>query len=84
MVDDEGETVTEATGTGAGALTISPASPDLPSLMATILVEPGLMAVTSPVGLTDAMSALSLDHATVLSCRTLSLVSRTTATACVV
>jgi len=66
-VDDEGDMVTDATGTGAGALTVIGAEPVRPSLMATILVEPGVIAVTSPVELTDAMSALSLDHDTVLS-----------------
>lgn len=60
---DGGATVTELTGTGAGALTLIVALPVLPSLVAVIVALPALFAVTTPDVLTDA-TAGALDAQT--------------------
>jgi hypothetical protein len=49
-----GETVTDATGTGAGTSTVSEARPVCPSLEAVIVAVPAPTAVTSPVDATVA------------------------------
>src|SRR5262249_19336045 len=58
-------TVTVATGTGGGALTVTAAVPVFPSLIAVIVAEPGATAVTRPLELTVAIPAALVDHVTV-------------------
>jgi hypothetical protein len=60
---DAGETVTVVT-TGAGAVTVIAAVPDLPELVAVIVAEPASTPVTTPLELTVATTVLLLDHVT--------------------
>lgn len=53
--DDAGVTTTDATGTGAGALTVTCAVPTFPSLVAVIVAVPDAIAVTTPDALTVAV-----------------------------
>jgi hypothetical protein len=71
----EGETVTVATGTGAGALTVIVEIALLPSLVTVIWVVPALTAVTRPSELTDAIPAFALDEVTTRPVNTLLLAS---------
>jgi hypothetical protein len=73
--------VTVATGAG---LTVSVALPVFPSLIAMICTEPGLFAVTTPVGETVATAALPELHVTLRPARGLPVESRVVAVACVV
>ena len=82
--DVGGDTVTDATGTGGGAFTVTAAEPVWPSLNAVMLAEPALTAVTTPLELTDATPPLELDHAIVRPVRTLPFASRVTADNCIV
>jgi hypothetical protein len=79
-----GDTVTVATGIGAGgggALTVSAAEPVCPSLVAMMLVEPALTAVTTPLELTEATPAFELDHETARPVRSFPFASRRVAVA---
>jgi hypothetical protein len=62
----EGESATEATGTG---VTVTAALPALPSLVAVIVAVPTTLPVTSPLLETVATLVLLLAHATVLPVR---------------
>ena len=64
--------------------TVICAEPDFPSAVATIIVEPGATAVTTPAVDTDAICALSDDQEMFRPVRTLLFASRVTAVACVV
>ena len=79
-----GATVTEATGTGATAVTVRGAAPIFPPLEASICVEPAASAVTVPES--DDVAALMLVDAqtTVRPDNTLLLESRSVAVAWVV
>jgi len=57
---DVGDTATDATGIGGGALTAKVAEADAPSLLAVIVVEPGATPVTSPLPATVAIAVLAL------------------------
>jgi hypothetical protein len=57
-----GATVTDATGAGAGALTVTVAEPLLPSLVAVIVAVPGATPVTTPDGDTVAIAVLLDAH----------------------
>jgi len=59
-----GETETDATGIGAGALTLRAEAPDLPSLVAWIMALPDAFARTDPAASTVATFALELDQVT--------------------
>jgi hypothetical protein len=74
-VDVVGETVTDAIGTGAGALTMIVAVALLPSLVTVISVVPALTAVTRPSEFTDAIAAFALDEVTTRPVNTLLLAS---------
>src|SRR5688572_6489508 len=77
-----GDTVTEATGAGGGAVTVSAAEPLCPSLDATMFAEPALTAVATPLELTVATPVLALDHVIVRPVRALPLASRVVAENC--
>jgi hypothetical protein len=79
-----GDTVTDATGTGAGAFTVTVDEPVCPSLKALIVAEPAFTAVTRPLELTEAAPAFELVHVTVRPVRTLPLASRVVADSCIV
>jgi hypothetical protein len=81
MVAVAGDTETEATGTGEGAVTVSDAEPLFPSLDAIMLAEPAPAAVTMPLELTAAMVAFELDHETARPVRTFPFASRRVAVA---
>ena len=67
-------------GGGGGTVTVSAAVPLRPSLVAVIVADPALTAVTSPVvELTEAIPALPLDQATTRPVSTLLLASRVVA-----
>jgi hypothetical protein len=59
-----GDTETDATGIGAGALTLSAEALDLPSLAAWIMALPDAFARTDPPASTVATFALELDQVT--------------------
>lgn len=80
----DGETETDATGTGAAALTVKIAAPDLPSLVALMFAVPAPTAVTSPVAATVATPALSLCHVIVRPVSALPPESLRVAVACAV
>ena len=85
MLDDEGETDTDATATGVVVVTERGAPPITPSLEAVIRVAPAVRAVTMPeVESTDAMVAFALDHLTTRPVSTLLLESRVVSIAWVV
>src|SRR5439155_795894 len=63
--DGAGVTVTEATGAGAGAVTVMAEVPLLPSLVAVIVAEPAVTPVTSPLPPTVATALLLLAQVTV-------------------
>jgi hypothetical protein len=75
------DTLTEATG---GTVTVTPACPVTPSLVATIFALPAPIAVTTPEPLTLATPVLELAHVTVRPVRTLPLASFSTGVASVV
>ena len=79
-----GETVTDATGTGAGALTVIADVPFLPSLEAVIVAFPAATAVTNPEAETVATVGLPELHVIVRPVSTLLLASRVTADSCAV
>jgi hypothetical protein len=83
-LDVAGETETDATGTGAGAVAEIVELPVLPSLEAVIWAVPALTALTRPLELTDAMPAFALDQATTRPVSTLLFASRVTAESCTV
>ena len=74
-LDEVGATVTDATGTGAGALTVIVAIALLPSLVTVICVTPALTAVTKPSELTDAIAGFALEDVTTRPVNTLLLAS---------
>jgi hypothetical protein len=59
----DGLTLTDDTGTGGEALTVTIASPVVPSLAALIVAVPGAMPVTNPDGPTAATAVLEVPHA---------------------
>src|SRR5439155_1385158 len=81
-LDVAGETVTDATGTGAGAVTVMDAVPVRPSLEAVIVAVPAATPVTSPELETAAMLAFALDQVTTRPLNTLPFASRVTAVSC--
>jgi len=76
-----GDTDTEATGIGAGALTLIGAELLLPSLVAWISALPAAIALTVPVASTLATVALELPHVTTRPDKTLPTESATVAVA---
>ena len=83
-LDDEGDTVTEAPGTGAAGLTVIVADAVCPSLLAVIVALPAAIAVTSPdvvTVLTPVLLELQLIDRPV---RTLLFASSVTADSCLV
>ena len=76
-----GATVTVATGT---CVTVIPAVPLFPSLVAMIVAEPAVFAVTSPLPFTVATVVLFEDHVTVRPVRMLPLASLSVAVSCCV
>src|SRR6266511_696027 len=76
-----GLTATEATGTG---VTVTPALPLCPSLVAVIVTEPATFPVTSPLVLTVATAVLLLVQPTVRPVRVLPLASFGVAVSCAV
>jgi hypothetical protein len=78
-VDEFGDTVTAATGTGAGALTVMTDVPLLPSLRAVIVALPAATAVTRPELDTVAKPVLLELHETTRPLSTLLFASRVTA-----
>src|SRR5438093_4110964 len=62
---EAGVTVTEATGAGAGAVTVMAAVPLLPSLVAVIVADPADTPLTRPFPLTVATAVLLLAQAIV-------------------
>src|SRR5436190_2039755 len=79
-----GETVTEATAAGAGAVTVMAAVPLFPPLLAVIVAEPAATPVTSPLADTVATPVLLLVQVTDCPARVLPAASFTTAASCVV
>ncbi len=80
MFAEAGETETEATGAGGGAVTVIVAVPVLDSLVAVIVADPALTAVTRPVlAFTDAIPVFELDQVTTRPVNWLLLASRVTA-----
>src|SRR2546423_14163604 len=79
-----GETVTEDTGTGAGALTLTEADAVFPSLVAVIAAVPGERAETSPLLDTDAIPGLPVCQVTTRPVREFPLESNTETGACAV
>jgi len=77
-------TATEAVAAGGGAVTVSVAEPLCPSLVAVIVVVPGLTALTAPVPLTVATAALLDAHVTTRPVSTPPLTSLFVTVACVV
>jgi hypothetical protein len=71
--------VTDATGAGAGAVTVTLAVPLFPSLVAVIVALPGATAVTVPFAATVATPSLLDAHATALPVSTLFAASRVVA-----
>lgn len=65
-VEVVGETEIDATGIGAGALTLNGALANLPSLVALIIAVPEPTALTSPVAATVATAVFELSQVTVL------------------
>jgi len=82
MLDVAGDTVTDATGTGAGALTVTDAVPVCPSLEAVIVAAPAVTPVTRPALETVAIAALELVHDSARPLNTLPFASRVTAVSC--
>jgi hypothetical protein len=78
-LDDVGATVTDATGTGAGALTVIADEPTCPSLDAVTDTLPAATAVTSPEVETVAIPVFAELHAITRPVSTLPLASRVTA-----
>jgi hypothetical protein len=79
-LDDDGETDTLATGTGAGAVTVIAAEAVLPSLVAVMVAVPAATAVTRPeFELTEAIPEAELDHVTTRPVSTLLPASRVVA-----
>jgi uncharacterized membrane protein YvlD (DUF360 family) len=81
---DPNDTVTEATGGGGAATTVTVACPVTPSLVATMFALPKLTAVTSPLPFTLAAAVFELLQVIVRPVRTLPLASLSTAVAWVV
>src|SRR5213075_943744 len=84
MLGAEGETVTVATGIGAGAVTVKPAEPTWPSLDALMVAVPAARADTLPVPEILATFGFELCQVTLLPVRELPLASRRVAVAAVV
>jgi hypothetical protein len=80
----EGETVTDATGAGAGAVTVTGSVPLLVSLDAVIIALPAALAVTIPDAETVLMALLLELQAIARPVNTLLLASRVTADSCIV
>jgi hypothetical protein len=78
-VDEPGDTVTDATGTGAGALTVIVAEADWPSLEAVTATVPAATAVTRPALETFAIVVLAELHDIRRPVSTLLFASRVTA-----
>jgi hypothetical protein len=78
----EGETVTDATGAGADALTVMAAVPVFVSLKAVIVALPAAMAVTSPDAETVLMAGLLELQMITRPVKVLLLASRVTADSC--
>jgi hypothetical protein len=76
-------TLTEATGGGGAAVTVSVAEPDTPSLVPLITLVPTAIAVTKPVLDTVATLVLLLAYVTVRPVSTLPLASFSVTEACV-
>ena len=83
-VEVAGDTVTDATGTGAGALTVMADVPLLPSLEAVIVALPAVTAVTNPVAETVATAVLLELQLMTRPVSTALLASRVTADSCAV
>jgi hypothetical protein len=81
---EAGDTVTDATGAGGGAVTVSAAEPLCPSLEATMFADPAPTAVATPLELTVATPVFELDHVMLRPVRVLPLASRRVAVALVV
>src|SRR2546429_1257791 len=81
MLGAEGETVTVATGIGAGAVTVKPAEPTWPSLDALMVAVPAARADTLPVPEILATFGFELCQVTLLPVRELPLASRRVAAA---
>jgi hypothetical protein len=80
MFAEAGETETEATGAGGGAVTVIVAVPVLDSLVAAIVADPALTAATRPVlAFTDAIPVFEVDHVTTRPVNWLLLASSVTA-----
>jgi len=79
-----GDTETDATGTGAGALTVIAAAPVFVSLNAVIVALPAAMAVTRPDVETVLMPVLLEPQVTTRPVSTLLFASRVTAESCTV
>jgi len=54
--------IASCVATTAGAVTVTLAEPDLPSLVALIVEDPAATAVTTPLEATVAAAVLELDH----------------------
>src|SRR5687768_13560725 len=79
MLRLDGDTDTDATGAG---LTVSCALPDLPSLVAVIVVDPPATPVTRPLALIVALVPSDVDHAMARPARTLPAASSVVAVSC--
>jgi hypothetical protein len=84
MLDDGGETDTDATGSGAGPLTVIAADEVFPSLAAEIVAVPAATAVTRPDVETALMAGLLEVQLMTRPVSTLLLPSRVTAESCTV
>jgi hypothetical protein len=83
-LDVAGDTDTDATGMGGGALTLRADDALIPSLEAEIIVVPGASAVTSPVAATVATFELELCQVTVRPESGFPFASSSVAVACAV
>src|ERR1043166_1858148 len=82
MVAVAGVTATEATATGAGAVTVNAAVPVFPPLLAEMVAEPAVTPVTSPLADTVATAALLLLQAKLCPASVLPAASFATAASC--
>src|SRR2546428_11020283 len=79
-----GATVSDATGTGGGTVTVTAAVPFFPSAVAMIVAEPTATPVTNPVADTVATAGLLLAHVTARPVSTLPAESLVVAVSCAV